>query len=644
MADESLPTKRISELPDAGPSTADDLIPMAQFLDDDAYQTKSIRLSQLVKNILSTEDGNLLTIKDGFKLLVDKDEVEKEINNYIAQDVNNNLSLLTDSDGRPVMVSDDFGHTHLPGMPESLQTLISFISKNLAPDVFTIGDLLGKRCASIDDFAGFNIADLKSSVPDMLKAQNKNIQQLLSERRVINLLSLGLDLSTGENALQVLQLAVNIAHSIGGAILWAPEGTYPLSSYVDWKDNVYLFGAGMGKTIFKPYKSSPAFQYIGKNGNNITYLNNVQISDITIDGIDQVSPETGYIPNPKGIFFQYYANVIIDRVEIINTGATGLGTDFPDNVWINRVITRNCGRLGTDRVTGAPASMETPILQRPLGASGIGLGTGAKEYEPIFVTNTVNIGNMNFGIFFEPQSNGAAKGAFCMYNFCSGNFGGIADCGIDGLIAKGNVLDSNYHNFLLYPGTNLDGKPGRNGIFSYNILRNSISHNIYSYTHKTDFLVGGYAYTHNKLFNSGGDHINHRYTSTHENVKIIGIRISENDLEGAGRHSVHFEAGNIMIDCDVDNNKVSGSGRLNAGDAINSKVAMYGCAFNLNKIRDIRQAIPTQQYPFNFSGALTDVDISSNHCVGNVKNIINLTGAQTRVTVRMNPGIENGNN
>ncbi|WP_284120946.1 hypothetical protein, partial [Klebsiella pneumoniae] len=80
---------------------------------------------------------------------------------------------------------------------------------------------------------------------------------------------------------------------------------------------------------------------------------------------------------------------------------------------------------------GLPASMDTPILQRPLGASGIGLGTGAQDYEPIFVTNTVNLDNMNFGIFFEPQSNGAAKGAFCVNNFCARNFGGIADCGID---------------------------------------------------------------------------------------------------------------------------------------------------------------------------------------------------------------------
>ncbi|EPR9646223.1 right-handed parallel beta-helix repeat-containing protein [Klebsiella pneumoniae] len=568
---------------------------------------------------------------------------QNHIDQMIGLSDNGNIAVQTDLEGQVVTVTDDFGGIHIPGLPDSIQGLIDFIGKNLAPDIFTIGDLLGNHCVSVDDFAHVNISGMKSSVPDMFKAQNKYIKQLLNERRVINLKSLGLDLSTGENALQILQLAVNLGNAAGGAVVYAPEAEYPLSGSVEWKDNVYLLGAGIGKTILKPYKSAAALRYIGKSGNTITYLNNVRISDLTIDGSEQVAPESGYIPDIKGIFFQYYSNVIFDRLEIMNTGATGLGVDFPDKVWINKVITRNCGRLGTDTATGLPASMDTPILQRPLGASGIGLGTGAQDYEPIFVTNTVNLDNMNFGIFFEPQSNGAAKGAFCVNNFCARNFGGIADCGIDGLLTTGNILDSNKHNFLLYPGTNLGGKPGRNGIFSCNTLTNSLSHNVYSYTHKSDYLAGGYSFTGNKFQKSGGDHINHRYTNTNPQVKIIRIKIKDNEFDEAARHTVHFEAGNIMIACKVNDNTVFGSGQQQSGDGVNSKVAMYGCSIKNNTIMDILQSVPTQQYPVSLSGDLTDVDISMNHCVGNVKNLINLTGVQTRVTVRMNPGSENGN-
>ncbi|PTA74969.1 glycosyl hydrolase family 28-related protein [Serratia sp. Nf2] len=579
-------------------------------------------------------------VKTG-KFLLDGSAITK----LITFDDNGNAILINDVDEQSLIVIGDSAGVHLTGMDGSVQERLGAIGKDRAPFILTLSDVEKLAIGVINDFGHLNLPHLPDSVQNMLNSHRRRIEKIINNRRYLDIRECGYYPGRGENALHAIQLAINTLYAAGGGVLYLPEGIYPLSSHIVPRSGVAVIGAGMGKTVLMPYKANAAFRYIGKNGNTITYLDNCVFSDFTIDGINQVLPSNGvYIPDIKGMFFQYYSNTIIDRVEIKNTGATGLGLDFPDNVWINRVRTQNCGRLGTDTGTGEPADINTPILRRPLGASGIGLGTGAKDVEVIFVSETVNISNMNFGIFFEPQLAGAAKGAVCVNNVCIGNFAGIADCGIDGLLTAGNVMDSNKYGFLLYPGTNLGGKPGRRGLVTNNLICNSLSHGVYSYSQKTDPLLGEYQFVSNKIRGNAEDGINHRYTSPA--VKISSIVIHGNDIYENGRHGIHFEAGNIAINTDITNNRIWANGKLSSGNAININVPMLGCSITSNKLRDILQfdsegqPAPTQQYPVNVSAALTDTDISFNHCVGNAANTFNLTGTQTRVTTFSNAGIQ----
>lgn len=372
-------------------------------------------------------------------------------------------------------------------------------------------------------------------------------------------------------------------------------------------------------------------------GNANAYLDDVFFSDFTIDGENQVlSPISGYIPDIKGMFFQYYSNAVLDKLEVTNIGASGIGLDFPDNCSITRCLVNNCGRLGT-------GDWNSDITSRPLGASGIGLGTGAKEFEPIFVSKNKCIANKNFGIFFEPQLSGSAKGGVATDNFCSGNFAGISDCGIEGLIVSSNNMVSNKYGYLLYPGTNNGGKPGRRALVTNNMICDNASHGIYSYSQKTDPLLGEYQFIGNKIRGNGEDGINHRYT--YSQVKVSSVLITSNDIYENGRHGIHFEAGNIIINTDVTNNRIWANGKITAGDAINIKVPMQAYTITGNKLRDVLQfnsegqPAPTQQYPVYATKTMTDVDISFNHCVGNAQNSLNLTGTQTRVTTNFNAGI-----
>ncbi|HBR1526850.1 TPA: right-handed parallel beta-helix repeat-containing protein, partial [Klebsiella pneumoniae] len=132
--------------------------------------------------------------------------------------------------------------------------------------------------------------------------------------------------------------------------------------------------------------------------------------------------------------------------------------------------------------------------------------------------------------------------------------------------------------------------------------------------------------------------MNFRYTNP--DVVLQNETIDSNNINGNGRHGVNVEAAKAVINCDITNNKLWGNGQKEAGNGVNSTSAIpfTACSINNNKIRDT-QAVPTQQYPVSLTGVLTDVDISVNHCVGNVNNTINTPNpSNQRVTKNINSG------
>ena len=530
---------------------------------------------------------------------------------------NTNITVTFDSDGGVVDVRDAFGGVNIPDIPSPVQDILKQIKKNASPFLNVLTDAENQAFESVCDFGSLRIPGIPVGIAEMLQATRKKTEKLYKYRRVIDAREFGLNSKTGEDAHRAIQAGYDALSARGGGVLYIPEGYYKLAVPIIPRPNVSLIGAGQNATVLLPFGYLAAITYQGAE----TYIENLQFSDFTIDGENQqLHPVNGYIPDIKGIYLQYYRNTIFDRLTIRNTGATGLGVDMPDRVSMTRCLVENCGRLAT---VGA------------LGASGFGLGTSFLSSEPLFASQLIGRNNKNFGIFFEPQrGTGTAQDAIVTDSTFYGNYAGLADCGIEGLIAANLNLRNNQYGFVAEPGTNNGGNAGFRGKLNNCIIKANTSHGMYFNTGKGDTIIGEYAITDTHISENGEDGINIRYATE---VTNSSLRVSDCDINSNGRHGVNFEAGPV-VNADVINNRIWNNGKTTAGNGVNSSRAMTKCRISNNSIRDI-QATATQQYPVSISGNLTDTDISFNHCVGNAQNSLNLTGTQTRVTTINNPGI-----
>lgn len=530
---------------------------------------------------------------------------------------NTNITVTFDSDGGVVDVRDAFGGVNIPDIPSPVQGILKQIKKNASPFLNVLTDAENQAFESVCDFGSLRIPGIPVGIAEMLQATRKKTEKLYKYRRVIDAREFGLNSKTGEDAHRAIQAGYDALSARGGGVLYIPEGYYKLAVPIIPRPNVSLIGAGQNATVLLPFGYLAAITYQGAE----TYIENLQFSDFTIDGENQqLHPVNGYIPDIKGIYLQYYRNTIFDRLTIRNTGATGLGVDMPDRVSMTRCLVENCGRLAT---VGA------------LGASGFGLGTSFLSSEPLFASQLIGRNNKNFGIFFEPQrGTGTAQDAIVTDSTFYGNYAGLADCGIEGLIAANLNLRNNQYGFVAEPGTNNGGNAGFRGKLNNCIIKANTSHGMYFNTGKGDTIIGEYAITDTHISENGEDGINIRYATE---VTNSSLRVSDCDINNNGRHGVNFEAGPV-VNADVINNRIWNNGKTTAGNGVNSSRAMTKCRISNNSIRDI-QATATQQYPVSISGNLTDTDISFNHCVGNAQNSLNLTGTQTRVTTINNPGI-----
>lgn len=540
-----------------------------------------------------------------------------EIAKLVKASSDGNLVVISDIDGVAIEVKDDFGGINIPGVPASTQDILQLVQKNASPYLNVLTDAENQAFESVCDFGSLRIPGIPVGIAEMLQATRKKTEKLYKYRRVIDAREFGLNSKTGEDAHRAIQAGYDALSARGGGVLYIPEGYYKLAVPIIPRPNVSLIGAGQNATVLLPFGYLAAITYQGAE----TYIENLQFSDFTIDGENQqLHPVNGYIPDIKGIYLQYYRNTIFDRLTIRNTGATGLGVDMPDRVSMTRCLVENCGRLAT---VGA------------LGASGFGLGTSFLSSEPLFASQLIGRNNKNFGIFFEPQrGTGTAQDAIVTDSTFYGNYAGLADCGIEGLIAANLNLRNNKYGFVAEPGTNNGGNAGFRGKLNNCIIKANTSHGMYFNTGKGDTIIGEYAITDTHISENGEDGINIRYATE---VTNSSLRVSDCDINNNGRHGVNFEAGPV-VNADVINSRIWNNGKTTAGNGVNSRRAMTKCRISNNSIRDI-QATATQQYPVSISGNLTDTDISFNHCVGNAQNSLNLTGTQTRVTTINNPGI-----
>ncbi|HGS6545206.1 TPA: hypothetical protein ACMEN6_006090, partial [Klebsiella variicola subsp. variicola] len=108
-----------------------------------------------------------------------------------------------------------------------------------------------------------------------------------------------------------------------------------------------------------------------------------------------------------------------------DTGATGIGNDYPDRSFVLGCQTDNCGRLAPDGSGGA---------------SGIGIGLGAIQDEALIVAQSITRNCKNFGMFFEQQRLSGpgqpyvARQIIVSDVVSTGNGHGFGDCGASGLV------------------------------------------------------------------------------------------------------------------------------------------------------------------------------------------------------------------
>ncbi|HBV3144426.1 TPA: right-handed parallel beta-helix repeat-containing protein [Klebsiella aerogenes] len=549
---------------------------------------------------------------------------ESAITARINMDDNGNITFHKDADGVNLIAVDDSGGMHLVGVSGTVQDRLNTVQKNTSPAILRLTDAENAAYASVDEYGHLRLAGMPDSLQERLAGLTKRVDAMRKRRTILDARECGLNARTGEDATRALQRGYDWLSGEGGGYLYTPPGHFKLPQPVVPRSGVSLVGAGQASTIFLPMGYLPAFQYRGKETDTAPeiYVENIQFCDFTVDGENQqLHPTRGYIPDIKGIFLQYYRNAVFDRLTIRNTGATGFGVDMPDRVFVCDFTVENCGRLAQ---------------VGELGASGFGLGTSFLSSEPIFLARILGIGNKNFGIFFEPQrGGGTAQDAIVSGATFIGNYAGMADCGIEGLIASDVNLRGNQIGFLADVGTNNGGRPGHRGKLHNFIIKDNVKHGMQFDSSKNENLIGEYAITGAHISGNGEDGINVRYS---QEVTNSGLRVSDCDINDNGRHGVNFEAGPV-VNAHITNSRFWNNGRLVPGNGINSNRSVKKSRFAMNSFYDF-QDVPTQQYPVSVSGDMEDVDISFNHGAGNAYNRFNLTGKQTRVTKLSNPGIE----
>lgn len=546
------------------------------------------------------------------------------IDSMIGVSTTGNIVVQKDSDGKAVVVADDFGGLSIPQIPSTVQDTMSMLKKDSSPAILRLSDAENAAFGSVDEYGHLRMPGMPESMQERMGALKKRMEEFRKRGMILDARECSLNTKTGQDAHRPIQRGCNWLSANGGGYLYVPPGYYKMPIPVTPKSGVSLVGAGQDSTVFLPTGYLPAFQYRGKptESSPEVYVENIQFCDFTVDGENQqVHPERGYIPDIKGIFLQYYRNAYFDRLTIRNTGATGFGVDMPDRVFVANFLVENCGRLAQ---------------VGDLGASGFGLGTSFLSSEPIFLSKIVGRGNKNYGIFFEPQrGTGTAQDAIVSIATFSGNYAGMADCGIEGLIASDVNLRGNQYGFMADTGTNNGGRPGHRGKLTNFIIKGNAKHGMYFVSAKDENLIGQYSIIGAHIFENGEDGVNFKYPNNRANS---GVRFSVCEFNDNGRHGVNFESGPVVnariTNCDFWNN-----GKLMPGNAINSSASVKKSRFSMNTFYDLQSA-PTQQYPVSISGDMEDVDISFNHGAGNVHNSLNLTGNKTRVTTLMNPGIE----
>ncbi|MFW0776039.1 right-handed parallel beta-helix repeat-containing protein, partial [Paenarthrobacter nitroguajacolicus] len=336
--------------------------------------------------------------------------------------------------------------------------------------------------------------------------------------------------------------------TFGGGTLLLPKGVYRTSAYLRPRNYVRYQGAGIGRTVIKPYQSAA---FTG-HGTLAAPIESPSWFDMTWDGSS--IPGTNSL---KGQFSEYLRNAHWERVECKNFTATGFGSDFlPGGRYINCIASGN----------GRGQAVHDP------GMSGFGIGTGKYDVEDVLVQGCIAFGNTNYGIFVEKQGGVAntpyySKGVRIVNNYTYGNAWGIGGCGVDSPVYSGNVCSNNsYDGITLHEGTGLAplGQPDKKAIVTGNQCYSNGRDGI-NIDYEKNSLAANQAYhviSSNNCYSNTRDGfrlVGAKWASdVVRGIKVIGNKFSRNGGEGINVVSATgAEAGAYIADLHIEDNDVN---------------------------------------------------------------------------------------
>ncbi|WP_194385201.1 right-handed parallel beta-helix repeat-containing protein [Microbacterium luteum] len=296
----------------------------------------------------------------------------------------------------------------------------------------------------------------------------------------------------------LLQTAVDtlsaLAAFAGPRTITFPEGRFKLTTPVIWKTSVGLVGAGRANTVFLPEGSAQlaAMASLDFTGT----LDDIVFRDFVIDCSAQVSTPTATI---KGFSLRYLQRALFERVTVRESWGTGFGNDFSQDVTYVDCIAIGCGRGGTYR-WGAGA--------------GFGIGVGMFPNESSTFINCWSLDNHSSGFFFERLANMLdqtdGRGYTMIGCTARGNFTGINDAGVHGLLVSDCHLTDNEMAGFCLSGSAEAGQPrsgGKDGIVDMCVITRNGGEPGSSGVLLRHAGTGGYTFTNNEITDNVGSGI-----------------------------------------------------------------------------------------------------------------------------------------
>lgn len=309
-----------------------------------------------------------------------------------------------------------------------------------------------------------------------------------------------------------IQNAINHCSSVGGGVVFAPAGTYRVSTQITVPSNVAVIGDGIGITLFSATPAMTAFQAVFYgDGSNTMRFENFSIlgnTDGTLGAGSGIHCKTGLGNQIRNVF-------------ISNTTQAGIRLEEQNNAWVDSCWLQSNGRTG---YTGNHGIMIYSVL-----------GSTVANYNIKITNNKVNNA-------FRKGITDYAPNADIYDILIDGNT--VESCGLGGIyIGTPQGRDIRItNNFVTGCYVNIQYGPGTNSIIDSNNVQSATG----------DFGIGFYDSTNLVVSNNT---VVNSYISGIDTVIVPGTRnsqvtISGNIVHNSNRSVAPFGPGIYVEDCD----------------------------------------------------------------------------------------------